>query len=187
MSRSILLLSFLALTACASEPPLRYEVSVEQPTEQVRIAYADVSVREVSLPTYAAAEEIARAGVHGSVLSSADSLWADDPVRAVTLDFARTLHQITRARVAPDPWPFANQPDVAIDIRFEELLPDTKGEFRASGLYFVAPSDESGRPHAHAFNIVATFDPEGGYAALSLARGKIVNDLALEIAKSALR
>ncbi|WP_415919491.1 membrane integrity-associated transporter subunit PqiC [Tateyamaria sp. SN6-1] len=177
----------IVLSACTSEPPLRFNAAPEATSERVRIAYQTVSVREVELPIYAATEEISRQSADGSVSSDTANLWADDPARAITLDLARTLRDISGARVAPDPWPFQTRPEVVVDVRFEELVPSANGQYRATGLYFVAPDDEGRAEHAHAFDLSVTFDPEAGFESVAASRTKLVTMLALDIARTALR
>lgn len=178
-------LAFVA--ACASEPPARFQAPTEQGSERVSIQFNSVSIRDVSLPVYAASEEIPVLNADGRVLSSATDLWADDPVRAITLDVARTLRDISGARVAPDPWPYQSRPEVVVDIRFEDLLPMADGTYRATGLYFVAPEEEGRAEHAHDFAFSVTYDPTAGYSGLARARAQLMRILTLDIANSALR
>lgn len=186
--RFLVAATLLALTAaCTAEPPIRYEAPPAEIEERMSIAYEAVSVREVSLPIYAATEQIFREDVPGRVTTDAVSLWADDPVRAVTLDIARALRQITGARVAPDPWPYRSRPEVVVDVRFEDLVPGADGTYRAAGLYFVAPEDEDGAEHAHGFDISVPYDPAGGLTALAAARSQLIGLIALDIVESALR
>ncbi|WP_299654821.1 membrane integrity-associated transporter subunit PqiC [uncultured Tateyamaria sp.] len=187
MIRLVAATALLFLVACGSEPPTRFEAASEPTPERVRIAYKAVSIRDVSLPTYAATEEISSADLDGRLSSSGSALWADDPVRAITLDVARALREVSGARVAPDPWPYQSRPEATVDIRFEELIPDANGEYRAAGLYFVAPDDEDRVEHAHEFAFSIQYDVEAGFAALAAARAQLANMLVLDIAQTALR
>lgn len=187
MKKLLAAFAIAVLSACGSEPPVRYETPPAAVPERLGIAYRSISVREVSLPTYAASEEITSGDADGRLVAEAEALWADDPVRAVTLEIARALKDITGARTAPDPWPFQSRPEVSVDVRFADFLPSASGRYSARGLYFIAPEEEDRPEHAHDFSIAVSYDPEGGIGALAAARSQIVNLLAFDIARTALR
>ena len=177
----------LALGACGfGDTAERFAVPVADITERERISYGSVEVAEVSLPTYAALEEIFVAGEDGALQSDVAALWADDPTRAVTLELSRALATITGARVAPAPWPFEAFPEVRVDARIEEMLADADGVFRLSGQYFVAPRDETRRDRTGVFSLATPWDVTKGAAGIAEARGRLVRDLALEIAQRGL-
>ena len=94
-------------------------------------------VRTVSLPTYAAAEELSFEAADGLITSNNAVLWADDPARAVTLALTRNIGAITSAKIGPDPWPFAGLPDVAIDVRVTRMIAGADGVFDLEGQFFV--------------------------------------------------
>ena len=177
-------LSSLALTACGTNAD-RYTASAPEVTQTVSIRFGSVEIREVSLPTYAAADEIHQQAESGVLKSDTAVLWADAPERAVALDLARNLAKLTGARIASDPWPFESFPDARLEVRFEELLPGADGVLRAAGQYFVAV--EEGRERAGLFDLAVPFSPEGGPAAIAAARGQIILDLATFIARDGLR
>lgn len=187
MKRFLALCTLLAVAACGSEAPTRFEAAPVDLPERVRIAYGTVSVREASLPAYAAAEDITRLDATGQLDSAGSALWADDPTRAVTLGLATALNRISGAQVAPDPWPYRTRPEVIVDVRFETLVPRQDGTYRATGLYFVAPEQEDRKAHAHTFDLSVPYDPTGGVPALARGRAAVVNALALDIARSGLR
>lgn len=184
--RNILIAAALVLAGCSSTPDIRVATPETAAPERVRVSYGSVVVREVSLPTHAAGEEIALAGPAGEI-GAAGALWADDPVRAVTLDLTRALSQITGARVAPDPWPFQSYPDAAVDVRLTYLLPEADGTYRARGMAFVAPAEGAGRDRAVAVDLSAPFDPAGGALAIAAARGALIAQLADLIARKGMR
>ena len=116
----------------------------------MRIAFASVEVRDVSLPTYAAAEEISIQAEDGTLTSSTDVLWADTPERAIALELSRNLARLTDRRIASEPWPFEAFPDARLEVRFEDLLATTAGAFRTRGQYFVGV--EEGRERSGCLN-----------------------------------
>lgn len=188
MSKSgfaLLLTATAALTACSGTPDQRVAVPPAQIDGTRAIAYESVALREVSLPSYAASEEIYAADASGLLNSTAGVLWADDPGRAVTLELSRYLAQITRARVASEPWPFDTYPEAEVELRVEEMLAQGTGTFRLSGQYFV--SSEVGRDHAALFDISVPIPGEATPADIAAARGQAVRDLALTIARDGLR
>lgn len=174
----------LGLAACAASPA-RYVVPAPTVQGQQRIAYRSVEIRKISLPAYAASDEIAQLASDGTLISAGGVLWADTPERAISLELSRHLAQLTGARVASEPWPFEAFADARLELRFESLLAGDDGQFRASGQYFV--SAENGRERAGLFNLAVAFDPEGGPAAIAAARGRIILDLARFVTVNGLR
>lgn len=175
----------LGLAACGAAPD-RYAVATPEVTEKLRIGFRSVEVREVSLPTYAAADEIAIEDASGKLVTDGSALWADSPERAIALDLARNLSRLTGARVASAPWPFEAFPDARLETRFERLVAGADGQFRASGQYFVGVSD-GGRERSGLFDLAVPFDPAGGPQAIAQARGQVILDLAADIARNGLR
>ena len=173
----------LALAACGSVD--RYAVTIPPVTETVRIAFRSVEVRDVSLPSYAAADEIHIRKNDGTLVSSSDQLWADAPERAVALELSESLSRLTNRRIASEPWPFEAYPDARLELRFAELLATETGQFRATGQYFVAVTG-GGRERSGLFDQTVTFDPKSGPAGIAAARGQVILKLAEFIAKDGL-
>ncbi|MEM6304445.1 MAG: ABC-type transport auxiliary lipoprotein family protein [Pseudomonadota bacterium] len=175
----------LLLAACGGSAD-RFAVSPPPVTEKVRIAFASVEVRDVSLPSYAAADEIHLQDADGKLTSSTGVLWADEPERAIALELSRNLAKLSGRRVASEPWPFEAFPDARLAIRFADLVATTSGQFKATGQYFVAVEDGR-RERSGLFDLTVPFDPEAGAGAIATARGQLILDLATFIAKKALR
>jgi len=172
------------LSGCSGTPQL-YSVPAPTVSEKVRTSVRTLELREVSLPSYAAAEEIHIQNADGSITPADNALWADLPVRAVSLELSRNLSEITDARIAAEPWPFEESPQARLEVRLEEFLAGADGVFRASGQYFVA-TREGNADHAHAFRISTPFDPAGGPSAIAQARANTILQLAQMIAKDGL-
>ena len=170
------------LTACGT--PNSIAVQPPAVTETVRIAFRSVEVKDVSLPSYAAADEIAQQAPDGSMVTS-KVLWADAPERAIGLELSRNLARMTKARVAAEPWPFEESAAATLDVRFADLVAGTDGVFRATGQYFVGVY--GGRERSGLFDLNLAYDADGGPAAIAKARGQIVLDLAKFIAREGLR
>lgn len=183
--KPILLGAAFTLSACSSTPEL-YPVSPPQVDQTQRIAFGAVEVRDVSLPAYAGASEIAIEDLDGKLITNSAILWADSPERAVALDLTRNLARLTGARVASEPWPFESFPDARLDVRFESLIASANGQFRASGQFFVSVSD-GGRERSGLFDLSTPFDPLGGPQAIASARGQVILDLAVYISRNGLR
>lgn len=173
------------LSACGATPDL-YTVTPPQVEQTQRIAFRAVEVRDVSLPTYASANEIAVEDQDGKLVTDAAVLWADNPERAIALELTRNLARLTGARVASEPWPFEAFPDARLDVRFESLIAGANGQFRASGQFFVSV-DDGGRERSGLFDIAVPFDPASGPKAIAAARGRVILDLAVYIAENGLR
>ena len=178
----------MGLAACSSgENVARYAGETAAPSERIGIRYTTVSVREISLPTYASAEFLVTEAADGTLVEDADTLWADDPVRDVTLGFSRALTTITRARVAPDPWPFRSVPEATVEIRVDTFVARSNGTFVAAGQYFVAPEDEDQPERAVGFSISTPYLVAGGTRAIAGARSRTVTALAEHVARYGLR
>ncbi|MGB3244186.1 MAG: ABC-type transport auxiliary lipoprotein family protein [Sulfitobacter sp.] len=185
LSRTLCVGLLLFLAACGGNAE-RFSVAQPTVTEKVRIAFGAVEVRDVSLPSYAAADEISLQGEDGKLTSSSGILWADAPERAVALELSQNLARITGRRIASEPWPFEAYPDARLELRFAELVATTGGQFKASGQYFVAVEDGR-RERSGLFDQSVAFDPEGGPSAIAAARGQLILNLATYIAKNGLK
>ncbi|MDF3349980.1 hypothetical protein HKX17_07365 [Sulfitobacter sp. KE34] len=185
-ARPLITLGLLAALAACGGTAERFPVRAPAVTEKTSIAFSSVEVRDVSLPTYAAAEEISVQLADGRLVSSTDVLWADAPERAVALELSQNLARMTGRRIASEPWPFEAFPDASLEVRFAELVATESGEFRASGQYFVAVRDDR-RERSGLFDLSVPFNPEGGANAIAAARGQLVLDLARYIARNGLK
>lgn len=173
----------LALLAACGAPD---RIAVKPPaiTETVGIGFRSVEVKDVSLPSYAAADEIAQQAPDGTLITS-KVLWADAPERAIGLELSRNLARLSRKRVASEPWPFEEDAVATLDVRFAELVAGTDGVYRATGQYFVGVYQ--GRERSGLFDLSVAYDPKGGPAAIAAARGQIILDLAKYLASEGLR
>ncbi|WP_432817307.1 PqiC family protein [Sulfitobacter sp. JB4-11] len=186
MTRTPAVLFGLCLSLAACGAPERFAVSAPAITEKQRISFASVEVRDVSLPSYAASDEIHLQKANGTLVSSSDVLWADEPERAVALELSQNLARLTGRRIASEPWPFEAFPDARLDVRFAELVARESGVFRASGQYFVAVEDGR-RERSGLFDLEVAFDPTAGPTAIAAARGQLIFDLSRFIAREGLR
>ncbi len=180
----LLLAATLGIAGCGGGD-LRYATPALEPTVQVASRYRSIEVVEVTLPTYAATEDIFLRQPDGAI-EALGPLWADLPARAMTLQLARDLGAITGATVAPEPWPFRGFSDARIDVRFEEMVATTAGQFRIAGQYFVAPETE-GDERSGRFSIAQPLPQDPTAAQIAAARGAATLQLAEQIARAALR
>lgn len=187
MIRILPAMALVAGLAACGGPELRYAVPQIAPEEKVSIAFASVELRDITLPTYAALEEIYVETPEGVITPAEDLLWADDPGRAATLELARALRLTTGARVASEPWPFDDFAEARVEVRLEEFLADAQGQFRVAGQYFVATRDALGRDRAETFAIAVPIPQATGAAGLAAARATAMTKLATLIAKDGLR
>lgn len=173
----------ILFAAACTAPADRVNLPQQSSDLSLRANVNSALVRTVSLPSYAAAEELATQSASGLITTNPSVLWADDPQRAMTLSLARQLGDILAVTVAPEPWPFIDLPDVAVDIRIAELLATSNGNLRLTGQFFVA-GDRIAYP-----NITRSFDlseplPDTGLATIAAAQSRILLTLAEEIARS---
>lgn len=186
-TRLLPLILLTGVAACGAEPQRFAVPTTPLPAQTLRIAYGSVEVREVSLPTYAASEEIAIEQAPGVLSTSAKTLWADDPARAITLELSRNLLLVTGAQVAPEPWPFEDYADARVEVRVEQMLAGADGQFRMSGQYFVSPAEPIGRARTRLFSLSVPMGESLDPAGIAAARGQVIADLAALIASDGLR
>ncbi|WP_010141211.1 PqiC family protein [Oceanicola sp. S124] len=178
--------ALLALSACSvnerfyTVPPVP-----EASLSAQRIGFASVEVLDISLPDYAARQQIAQRQGDGSVSADKGVLWADLPARGMSLELARMLRRISGAQVASEPWPFADRAQARLDVRVEQMLAEGDGRFLLSGQYFVAP-DTGAAGRSGLFDIAVPIRGEGP-GAVAAARAEAVAALAQQIAGEGLR
>ncbi|EYD71350.1 PqiC family protein [Limimaricola hongkongensis] len=187
MNRTLTAMALVAGLAACGGPELRYAVPQVAPAEKMAIAFRSVELREITLPTYAALEDIYVETPEGVITPAKDLLWADDPVRAATLELSRALRLSTGARVASEPWPFDDFAEARVEVRLEEFLADAQGRFRVAGQYFVATRDALGRDRAETFEIAVPIPQAEGATGLAAARAAAMTRLAEIIARDGLR
>lgn len=137
MMKPVIFAGLTAVMAACSGPASRIDMAPMESQLNLQASVSSAIVRTVSLPTYAASEELAIETDDGLITSDADILWADDPSRAITLALTRNIGDVTGAKIGPDPWPFAGLPDVAIDVRVTRMVASTDGLFHLEGQFFV--------------------------------------------------
>jgi uncharacterized lipoprotein YmbA len=117
------------------------------------------------------------------ITTNGDFLWADEPERAATLTITRHLNDILSATVGPDPWPFAGIPDVAIEVRVEELLAGNDGVFTLRGQYFIGGDGIDYPNQARSFAYTAQLIGEG-LGGVAQAQSQVILELAEDIARA---
>lgn len=178
-----LMASLLALAACAG-PETTSRFLLDPPATEARLPnrLGQTELREISLPQYAAGQEIPWQEGDGTLRSRADQVWADDPSRAMTRVLARQISELTGATVIEAPWPLAEGPQRRLEVRVERMLAGADGVFRLSGRYFVSPVLGEGGDIARRFDIAAPVEGTGA-PAIARAQSKAVQLLAAQIAQ----
>ena len=182
MLKHLILCGFAGLAAC-SAPLERLAMTSVQSALELRPLVSSVMVREVTLPTYAAAEEIAFEGPNGLIASNDDILWADDPARSITIAIIRNMTDILNTDVGPDPWPFVELPDVAVDIQIERILARADGTFQLTGQFFVGGDGTPFRNSANDFSISTPMGDQS-LSSIATAQANAVLELSEQISKT---
>jgi hypothetical protein len=180
--RPLLIAVSLAALAACGPPPERFAAPLAPSGERVAVGVRSIEVRQVALPSYALDEEIWIEMAEGALVPSEGQLWADDPVRGMTLELARQLGAITGARVASEPWPFDDLSEARVEVRADRFVAGADGRFHISGQYFAVDS-ERGRDRSADFAVSAPIPPESGLPGIAAARAAAVRDLARLIAR----
>ena len=125
MIKPLMIVGLTALLAGCAGSASRLDLAPVQSQLSLRAAVGSAMVRTVSLPTYAAAEELSFEAADGLITSNNAVLWADDPARAVTLALTRNIGAITSAKIGP------------IDVRVTRMIARADGAFDLEGQFFV--------------------------------------------------
>ncbi len=182
----------LALAACSDpEKTGRYLVDRPAAAKSLPNKLGMTELREVSLPEYAAGQEVAWQTEDGAVRSNPKSIWADAQPRAVTHFLAREISTLSGATVISEPWPLSQPPANKLEVRVERMLAGADGLFHLSGRYFLAPdmlSDIDALNGGGGGDVVRRFDiqvPLGaeGPGAIAAAQGQALSILAEQIAR----
>lgn len=182
MPRIVIFMICAALAGCAS--PLD-RLAMMPVTSEMKLSplVSSAMVRTVSLPTYAAVDEIAFELPGGLIASNADVLWADDPQRAVTLVLTRNLSNILNTELGPEPWPFVSLPDVAIDVRVERMLAGADGVFHLTGQFYVGGDGIEFPNSTDSFDISVAM-PSQSLASIARAQAAALLSLSEKIAQT---
>lgn len=172
------LVALTALAACSNPP--RYTFDPPPPAQRLATGLRTVVVHDVSLPDYASAPEIAVQKADGSVLNVSSALWADDPVRGMTLALTQQLDASLSATVASDPWPLSGLPDAEVSVRVAKALAGPDGVYHLAGQYFVLA--EGRRGGAAPFAIAVPMQGSDA-AGIARAQSRAVAELAQVIAQ----
>ncbi|MEZ5912144.1 MAG: PqiC family protein [Paracoccaceae bacterium] len=184
MTKWLSALTVLALlAACGGASAPRYAIDTPTAAQSYRSRVETVMLRQVSLPSYAAAEEIAQQDADGAIVNTGAGLWADDPVRGVTLALARQIDRMSSATVAAEPWPLTGIADAVLEVRVERMVAGADGRFRLAGQYFASGDGAPVRPVARDFDIVVAIDGEG-IGAVVAAQSAAIGALASEISQA---
>ncbi|MCV2448919.1 membrane integrity-associated transporter subunit PqiC [Paracoccus sp. DMF] len=172
----------LALTACSNgEKTARYLIDPPDSGQRVADRLGTAELKDVSLPEYAASDEVSWQTADGAVRSNTKQLWADDPQRAFTLTLARTISDLSGATVIAEPWPLSEPPRRTLEVRVEKALALADGSYRLSGRYFVGDATAGGANQARSFDISIPL-ADAGPAAVARAQSQAIAQLAGQIA-----
>ncbi|SIS49344.1 PqiC family protein [Paracoccus saliphilus] len=172
----------LVLSAC-SNPEKTGRFLIDPPSVQAQLPnrLGTAELKDVSLPDYAADQEVMWQTEDGAVRSNPDSLWANSPKRGFTLALAREISDVSGATVIGEPWPLAEPPQRVLEVRVEKALAQADGIYRLSGRYFVSDEGSGGTNHARSFDIsvpMASNQP----SAIAQAMSQAISQLAQQIA-----
>lgn len=175
---AITLLIATLLAACGGNEDL-YLIGTETTANELRVSTRSIEVKEVTLPAYAAASEIAFQTEEGALKTVKGALWAEEPRAAVTRIIAEHLDTGTSANAAAEPWPLLDGPDTTVTVRIDRMVARADQQFELSGQF--ATSSMNGRDRLRRFSIL---QPLSGSSpgAIATASGAALAQLSRDIA-----
>jgi len=177
-------LLLLALAACGDTTP-RYLIpaATEATAPRLALRVASVEIRQVSLPAYAADDQLLREEASGALKPVKSALWADTPNRAITQQLADFIAATSQAQVAAEPWPLSTPAQAQVDVRVSELAARLDGQLHLKGQFAVSSYDHLVREAITPFAIAV---PLGSDAPAEIARatGAAIDQLGRQIATS---
>jgi uncharacterized lipoprotein YmbA len=172
----------LAMAGCAGKPAEMFLITPPEAVAELPNRLGQVELREVALPQYAAAAEIAVQSASGGLVASSAQIWAESPVRAVTDLLAAQISALSGATVVAEPWPLGEGPDRVLEVRVEKMLAGADGLFHLEGQYFVSSYSGSGGDIARRFDLTVPLTGPGA-AAVADAQARALQALARQIAQ----
>lgn len=180
--RRSLIAGLIALSGCTTTPdPIYYLLPTPQLEASTAYSEGTIAIRELALPLYARAQQVASLAEDGSVFLSDDHRWADEPARASTRTFVAALKQSTRATIVAEPWPASVDPAVRVDIAVDRFIGDLRGgDLEFSGQYRIVRKG-GGDADQDSFTYRIPIDGTG-YKPLAAAHTTAITRLAQDIA-----
>lgn len=176
----------LLLAGCSETPEVSYYLLPEperRPAPSATFAGGTVAVREIAMPLYARAQQIASLSPDGSVRLDDDHRWADEPSRAATLHLVEVLEGSLGVPVVAEPWPLSVKPARRVDVTVDRFIgPLGGGTLALTGQVRVADlaggTPDLQTPFAYEVPVSG-----GGYNALAAAHSRALELLGLEVAR----
>lgn len=167
---TVLICLTLALGACAAPVAQKqYLMEAPAPADAARLAsIPPVGLREIALPLYARRPQMAVLEEDGSIVSSDDYRWAEDPPRAATRLIARRMEARGGDEVYAEPWPLGADPALIVTVEVDKLIGGLGGTVELTGEIIVARRTARDRPVSTPFAISAPADGPD-YGALARA------------------
>lgn len=187
MLRAVFSVASLVFVAACSNPLStgRYLIDPPATGERVPDRIGTAELKDVSLPEYAAGDEVAWQTADGAVRLDSKKLWADNPQRAFTMALARSISDMSGATVIAEPWPLSEPPRRRIEVRVEKALAQSGGQgggiYRMTGRYFIADDAAGGANQARSFDISVPISSESP-GEIARAQSQAIARLARQIA-----
>lgn len=166
------------LAACGGNEDL-YLIGTNTSAGETRVSTRSIEVKEVTLPAYAAASEIAYQTPEGALKTAKGVLWAEEPRAAVTRIIAERLDTGTTANAAAEPWPLLDGPDTTVTVRIDRMVARADGQFELSGQF--ATSSFNGRDRLRRFSILQPL-ADSSPATIATTTGAALAELSGQIA-----
>ncbi|MBV7410402.1 membrane integrity-associated transporter subunit PqiC [Maritimibacter sp. DP1N21-5] len=177
----ILPFALLLLAACGgTDARFLVDPSPAAAESRIGIGVGTLEVRDVSLPAYAEESEILVEDSTGALAPIKNAVWADDPVRAMTMALADTMDRQSSATVAAEPWPLETEAQAAVHVRVSEMAARADGMFHLTGQFAISSYDRVVRERIERFDItvpLADTTPGAVARATSAATGQLAGQI----------
>ena len=119
--------------------PIPRGIDRPAPEAQFRLAVSTVELRDVVRPGHASVTDMLEQTADGALQPVDGTIWADDPVRAVT---ARLAEAMDPATVAAEPRPLSDRAQARVDLRLTRMLARADRVFELAGQVAITSAED---------------------------------------------
>ncbi len=183
---SLLLLFFAVSSACST--PTRYLIAAPQVSQSPTALagrFARIGLKEVSLPHYAQNDKITSRHGGNFITQDEDHRWAEPPEKAVIRGLVSGLEARLGSSVIAEPFPRGLNPNLQIDVRFDQFVRNTQtNSAQVAGQFVLISGDGRTVAAIQRFNVSTALE-SGSYSDFASALQRSMHEVVEQIADAA--